>query len=651
MALLAGPAAAVEAHVRVGLDGFLVAGAWTPLEVRCTVAPDEPPLDGAVLCDLPGDAVGRVRADVRAAPGTTSVVRLAVPVGAGRTYGVRVVDGAGRTVASTEPLATWTLVEPDDGLALVVGGRRLPGFGADEALPRLARVGPERLPRASGVLEGLRAIFLCGDAGGLREVARDPEAVTALRRFAEAGGTLVVAPGGPTAFWTGTPLAALLPVGDAAGWTSRPPEDVARVVGGLDPAGGPIPVLSTVLRRGARGEEDRRGRDPLVARRALGRGRVVFVAFDLEHPRVRRAPGLRNVLAELARRAPPWPRLPPRELEREAAAAFAAYPALGPGGFYLLVLAVLVHIGAIGPVASLVGKRRGARAGLLLAPAASFGVAAGVLAVATLARGEAEARLVTWSFHAAGSRQAAVQVDVGLFAGAGGAFTVEVPPGLRPTARSRDDLALLLPRAPVPAAEIAGGRVVAVGPVAVPARGHARVELAGAAGTDGGGRFLGPPLRVTASGPPDAWPTLRVVTDGAGPLAGLYGLAIHDHGPPFARLDRLPEVSPGVTVEWDASEGAPLEASGADPLDPFDGGRRAVDALVHAVGWRLLQERQRAVAGAPRAAARFPTAWVIRVVEEAADRGANGLTVRDGEGRPVATRVLRVALWPAEDGP
>lgn len=667
--LVAAPARALDVAVEVGLDGLVVDGGWTPVEVRCTLAADDPPLDGRVVVSRPREVVASVEAPLRVLPGQTAVARLAVPSGPGGSYDVRVVDARGLTLAEAAPAGATTVLLPDERLVVFVGPVGLPGLSEGGDRARVARLTPDRLPRDAHALDPAAAIVLKPGASGAAhvELARDPAAAAALERYVRGGGTLVLVPG-DAAFWRDGPLDALAPA-RVDGRAEEPAGALEPVLGeaeGREPAPAvsgrgsearpvppTIPVFACTPRAGARvtwaGE-----RHPLVVERALGRGRVVLVTFDLDRERVRAAPGTASFVAGLVARRP----APASVLGGADAAALLhdlldATPPLGSGWFYGLALAAVAQLLAVSLLTGALVKRRGAWAGLVVPPAASVVLACVLLTAGALARGGPRVTTLLLEVPEPGGGALTVHAAVGLAAGRAGRFSVELPPALRPDAQPVSGFDLLRPRAARAALTLRPGRPPLVGPIDARAHGRHVLLLTGRALEGEGGLGAGPSVSARAvvviapgavgAGP---WPRVEVTSRDARPLDALRVLVFGPSGP---RLGALGPLAPGDAATFTpelhdvAVAGEPLAPG------PLEGPALAAAVLDH-VARRLEAAWLRATATAPNGAPPpAPLAWVL----DAQVEPGSVVRVLDEDGEPLdesSARTVRVTCVPAEGG-
>lgn len=658
--LLAPRASALELQVEVGLEGLVVDGGWAPVVVRCTLAADEAVFDGRLVVLRPREMVGRVEAPLRLEPGTSTTVRLPVLASPGMAYVVRALDAGGRVVAEGAPRGALTMLLPDERLVVVcgpVGAAALASVPASDR-PRIARLRPEELPRDAHVLANAAAVLLepsGGDSAHV-ELARDPAVVAMLERYVRSGGTLVLLPGAG-AFWTETPLDALAParVEGRGAEQAGVFEALLGVTEGADPTRS-VPVLTCTPRAGARvvwaGELH-----PLVVDRALGRGRVVLVAFDPDREGLRGASRASTfLLALLASEADPVSPFRHGDAEELLAAVLDATPPLGTGWFYGLALVAAVHVLGVSLLTTIVARRRGPWAGLALPPLISIGLAAVLLVAGALGRGSPRVTTLALEVHD-GSRGDVARVHgaVGVAAGGPTSVWVELPPALRPAAQQLSGLDLLRPRGRAVALRERAGRPALVGPIEVAAHGRSTLALTGLATRDraddaallGGLRVRANvvPALVDAAGgavTPELWPRVQVTNTGEAPLEGLFVLAL---GPSSARLIAVEPLAPGQQV---MAVPAPAHTL-APPLPPSLG---AQDLLADRA---LLLERAarcieaswvRALSAAATGPLQFPTAWVLHArVEDA----ALVPVLATEEGPELPGRTVRITCVPAEE--
>lgn len=637
---LSAPALAWEVEVRVGLEGVLQEEGWAPLRVRCQAAPDDPPLSGVVVVDLGREAVAGCAAPIHLAPGEAALIHMAVPVGPGRNYEARLVDARGRTVATSPPEVALALLDAEESLGLLVGGDGLAALRAaavQKGAPRLVHVEAEGLRHLPDcVLDGMAAVILVPEAGGaLREVARDRQQVERLRGFVERGGTLVVLAGSGSPFWEDSPLLELLPVRQHEGLIDVHRSVFEALLGPLgvdDRRVRTIPALAVVPRQAERLIP---GTD-LLLRRRLGRGRVLFLAFDPDLPALRGAVRAGPFLTQLVPPRPPEPaRLRDDALEGLSRRAFQGVGTVGTTGVSLMALALVAQLLLVGPVALLLGRRRGPWVAFLAPGLFSLLVAGALLVGGALTRGEPAARALVWSFRDQ-SGTAQDRVSLGLFAGGGEEFSLALPAGLVPAPGPRRDLTLLQFRAAPPRLRCEEGHPVAIEPLRVPARGLAHLELRGPADPEPA------PFRAQLAAPldPGQGGLELVELEALAPLEGLSALVI---GPREARLGRLPGLAPGERWTFDPAQAMALpEARDGWEGDLWRDEAGTEESVLLAVAGQLQAERARAAASAPTGLApSFPSAWLLRVDASqaplAVSRGEDGVPL------PVATR--RVTVW------
>lgn len=644
LAFCAAPGGAWEVEVKVGLEGVLREDGWAPLSVRCRAAADDPPLSGEVRVDLGRDAISACSAPVRLAPGEVAVVHLVVPVGATRSYEARLVDAAGRTVATSPPEVALALLDPGEPLALMIGGDGLAplrALGAQKGAVRPIHVEAEALAHLPDcVLDDMSALILVPEPGsGLRDLARDPSQVDRLDGYVRRGGTLLVTSGTAAPFWEDTPLLELLPVHHQQGFVDVPRSTFESLFGPLasdERRTTTIPTLAVVPRQA---EHLIPGTD-LLLRRRLGQGQVLFLAFDPDHPALRGAARAGLFLSQLV---PPQRTEPaslrPDALETLAKRAFEGVSTIGNQGVGLIALALAAQLMLVGPIALLIGRRRGPWVALLAPGGFSLLVAAALFLGAALARGPSTARALVWSFQDAngGARQ---RISLGLFTGPPERFTLSLPGGLTPLPGPRRDLSLLQFRDPAPLLICAQGQPVSIAPVCVPARGLAQFELRGPPAPE-------PlPCRWRSVDPPLAGALPLLELEATAAMVGVSALVI---GPHETRLGRLPELVAGARWTFDPNQALLI---GGEARPAFEGdlwGDRpgAADALLLAVTDQLAAERTRALAAAPSGLpAAFPSVWLLRV-----DGTPPPLTITcQGEPAPLPVATRRITLWALEGG-
>ena len=377
-----GARAGLEIRAAIGFSGAFRLGHWAPvtltldnrgadlagyLELR---VPDGDPLRGRPATrihrrpvDLPGDSRKRFRFTVFLKSFSRPLV-------------VRVVAG-GRVVARQAVSLRSGITNARMVLAL---GRDLDlDYLNDEAGQRLRVLypRPERLPDHWAGYDGVAALILHGTSlEGLRE-----RQYRALVKWLAGGGALAVS-GGPDYALLGTPrLAELLP-GVPAGLARLPGGAAAgRVPGAPGSAPGPFHV-NRVPRFEGRVLHHAEG-VPLVIERRFGRGRVLYLTFDVSRPPFDTWPGMEALWRGLLDLAPLTP-LSSRLLRAEEASALPALIRDSPFTFprHAAVLGfVVLYLGVLAAVLTLRPEsRRGRRslpwlhfaAPLLFAPAAFF---------------------------------------------------------------------------------------------------------------------------------------------------------------------------------------------------------------------------------------------------------------------------------------
>lgn len=655
--LLVGPARALDVQVEVGFDGIVVEGAWTPVHVRCTLGPDEPALDGRVVIARPREVVTSVQAPLRLQPGESATVRLAVPGAPGLAWEAEVRDARDRTLARAQPSGATALLLPDERLVLLVGAVGLPGLfegGIDR--PRVARLTPDRLPRDPHALDGAVAIVLkaptTADAAHV-ELARDPAAVAALERYVRAGGTLLLVPG-DAPFWRDAPLDALAPA-RVAGRAEEPASALAPALGDLDDERA-VPVLACEPRPGARVTWSGR-RHPLVIERALGRGRVVLVAFDPDREGLRGAARAGAFLTDLVDGGPtPPPALTGADATALLDELLAATPPLTSAWFYVLAAAAVAQLLAVSLLTAALVRRRGPWAALSVPPLASVALAAVLVAVGALARGDPRLTTLLLELPDPGGGAATVHAVVGLQAGRAGRYSVELPPSLRPGAQPETAFDLLRPRARKAALTLRPGQPATVGPIDARAHGRHALLLTGRALDGDAALRAGPAVSAravpvlglpgdphAAVGPVSA--RVDVTSRAAAPLEGLHVLVL---GPVGGRLGRLGPLQPEESATFSPGP-HDLVAPDRRPLGPLDDPGAAA-AVLERVARRLELAWSRAVAVAPNGTApAVPSAWVLHAQVEPGAR----VRVLDEAGRPIddaRARTVRVTCTPAEGG-
>ena len=377
-----GSHAGLRIRAALGFSGAFRLGHWAPLtltldnrgadlagylEVR---VPDGDPLRGRPVTrihrrpvDLPGDSRKRFRFTVflksfsrplvvHVSAGGRVVARQAISLRSGVTN-ARMVLALGRDL--------------DLDYLNDESGRRL----------RVLYPRPERLPDHWAGYDGVAALILHGTSlDGLR--ARQYQALV---KWLAGGGTLAVS-GGPGYALLGTPrLAELLP-GVPVGLARLPGGPAAgRAPGAPGSAPGPFHV-NLVPRFEGRVLHQAEGA-PLVIERRFGRGRVLYLTFDVSRPPFDTWPGMEPLWHGLLDLAPLTP-LSSRLLRAEETSALPALIRISPFPFprHAAVLGfVALYLGVLGALLTLRPEsRRGRRslpwlhcaAPVLFAPAAFF---------------------------------------------------------------------------------------------------------------------------------------------------------------------------------------------------------------------------------------------------------------------------------------
>jgi hypothetical protein len=313
----------------------------------------------------------------------------------------------------------------------------------------------ERIPEESWLLEAASGVVLA-DAPGVRELAQDPLRVRALAEWVERGGTLFVA-GGTTPYWSGTSLEELLPV-DTPGTRRQVSSEALAFLGELS---GPATVSDATVRP----ECDLVAGTPsavLVASRAIGRGRVVFLAFDPDAPTVRPSRELPRLARSLmgSSRGEPVP-IPHERFTELSTRAFEELPPVGIFGLTGIALSVLAAAIVAGPIAA---RRRVRPALVLVAPALSALLAGAIVLGARLVRRPSETHAIAFVFPD-GPRASAVIEDVALVAGDSTAFELDLAPGALPLLLERPRIELLDFRARRTTLTLAAGKPLTMGPI------------------------------------------------------------------------------------------------------------------------------------------------------------------------------------------
>lgn len=449
----------LDVQVELGFDGRYVEGGttWTPVAVTLQTEPRSAPLSGRVVLEAqPLQRVAWFAApfELPASPtGARTRVVLGVPSWSERSFAVKVEDARGREVPIS--VAPTERLDAKDRLVLGTRGYGLAAFadpqqhGGGQAL-----VGPivrlvhasdgvgttlrDRIPVRPELLSSLTAVILA-DGPGVPELVRDPERTAAFEEWIHGGGTLVVV-GGAGTFWRGTPVEEWLPV--TVGARAIP---ITLAPGALESLGEPR-AWGSATDAQLRGDATLLAGSPahaLVAARDLGRGRVVFVAFDPNSGDLRGSAEvtrfLHGILAGTAARNDSVA-IPPERLARLSAQAWDEVAPLSVPGLAGVALAALVAAAIAGPVAA---RRRGRPDRIWVAPLLSAGLAGVVVAVAGIARGPSEVRRIAWVFVDPGGGTGTVVEDTALFSGGERSFELELAPGALPLELERPKVELV----------------------------------------------------------------------------------------------------------------------------------------------------------------------------------------------------------------
>jgi hypothetical protein len=257
--------------------------------------------------------------------------------------------------AQAAPPAT-VMVKPED-----YGG---PG-GAQQSGPaiRIGRAEWDSLPDSWLGWEGVDAVVL-GDSGF---GGASPEAVDALVRWVELGGTLIVPGGALAPGMAASPIGQMLPV-NVQGTVAAPGLEAlaawASAAGGIEP--GPVLLASGPMAKGASvlcGSQEGAG-GALIVLRTVGAGRVAMAAFDYTSAPVKYWDGQTAMWQRLIAQAPAPPSLTEggeqtmpysREISLSDAATYTPAAALPP--FWLLLGFLGAYIIVLVPVNYAVLKR------------------------------------------------------------------------------------------------------------------------------------------------------------------------------------------------------------------------------------------------------------------------------------------------------
>jgi hypothetical protein len=276
-------------RVTIGFDGRFKVGCWTPIEVELSGPPGGSVSPAVIVPDADGSPTTTPLATVTFSGSGPHISRGVFRSGR-LTGGVRVVAGDALVrrdpaVAPSEPDAPplvplrqsvhfWGLIGEQPGFD------RAADLINDEAGAVTVQAvhfdGFDAIPLESDALESLDVMVVAG------RFDADPLRSSALERWVQAGGDLVVSVGGNADRWRASPLAAWVPV--EVGESMR-----IRDLSALSGAG-----VSTASLRGAAegvrlriaaGEVTIAGNEgPLLVRAAHGLGRVTVLGVDLHQP-------------------------------------------------------------------------------------------------------------------------------------------------------------------------------------------------------------------------------------------------------------------------------------------------------------------------------------------------------------------------------
>lgn len=376
--------------VRVGLGGAYKAGLWTPVEV--TLRGGNQPVAGQLVLIAPdGDGVPcRVSTPpdqpCRIAP--DQLARAVVHVRFGRhesglTVELRDRDGvvATRVFQAGEKKEDKNVIFPpaissQESLIAVVGRE---GMGVEEAISLLRPQSGEgaRIVRLDDCAQlpdrwyGYEGVDLLVVSTSRPEVFADlrPDGprVAALEEWVRMGGTLALSVGrsGKAVLAERSPFARLVPGKFQRDLPLRQANAVENYCGSAVPsplagADGRFELRVCQLADVQGTVEAREGNVPLVVRRALGFGHVVFTAFDLDEPPLKQWPGRGPFVArllDLASTAPEDVRSNAGVLHQgfddmagQLRSALDQFPDVAIIPFWVVVTAVVAYLVLIGPI-------------------------------------------------------------------------------------------------------------------------------------------------------------------------------------------------------------------------------------------------------------------------------------------------------------
>ena len=289
----------------VGVDGLSQPGAWTPLRARLTnqTADYREVVLQWTLPDADGDRV-RFERPVALNPSATVAAWTygAMPIAAvpTRPYTVRALDGETGVLLDETRVAPGRLAEVDRPVIGIFGGSGLGlGFAQSPATRHeVVRLHPglemHRLPDRWHGLSMFHALVWCDPGGSPTDTRVSAATLTALARWVERGGHLVLLWPATGQTWTDTPLADLLPFDKddavrvrkpAPAWLVQPTPETPldyHVFRVRDEPG--VAVLRSDAPSGA--VDDPAGR-PVIVARAHGFGRVTVIGLDWSQPALR----------------------------------------------------------------------------------------------------------------------------------------------------------------------------------------------------------------------------------------------------------------------------------------------------------------------------------------------------------------------------
>ena len=290
---------AIDIAAAVGFSDTFRPGHWTPLTV--TVTNHGPDIDGELEVQVTREdaARGRLlatlhRRTLELRRGTRKSLHFTLlPQGLFHPLVIRVRE-SGRELARTE-VDLRTRFAPQRLLVALSRDVRF-DFLNDGAVDgvRVLYPHPELMPRHWRGYDAVAAVVVHGVS--LERLAESQ--IEALRKWIAQGGVFAVSGGPDRGLLKSPQLAALLP-GVPSGMTQVDPAALEEAFPGLPAAAQPLYVHRLGALRGSVRLDA--GGTPLVVERPFGRGRVLYLTFDVAAPPFDRWPGMRALLLEQLR--------------------------------------------------------------------------------------------------------------------------------------------------------------------------------------------------------------------------------------------------------------------------------------------------------------------------------------------------------------